>query len=118
MDETREEQNNEPLVLALQTRLKNLVFATHRSPFAWNPGPPLFDPSRRILVHYDSFNGGVVGHHCPTGGEAEQIWRIEAHNYLQMMVFKDTGELIIEDAELPPHFGGERTRSRSSRSKY
>ena len=40
--------------------------------------------------------------YCPTGGEAEQIWRIEAHNYLQMMVFKDTGELIIEDAELPP----------------
>ncbi len=96
---------------SLTDETENLVFANHGSPFAWNPGPPLFDPTRKILVYYDSFNGGVIGHHCPTRGEAKQIWRIEAQNYLQMMVFKDTGELIIEDAELPPHFGGERTKA-------
>ena len=52
-----------------------------------------------------------MGHYCPGGSEFEQIWRIEAHNYLQMMVFKDTGELIIEDADLPPNFGGERIKA-------
>ena len=96
---------------SLTDETEKLVFANHASPFAWNPGPPLFDPKRKILVHYDSLNGGVVGHYCPGGSEIEQIWRIEAHNYLQMMVFKDTGELIIEDAELPPNFGGERIKA-------
>ena len=96
---------------SLTDESEKLVLANHNSPFAWNPGPPLFDPSRKILVHYDSFNGGVVAHYCPSVGETEQIWRIDAHNYLQMMVFKETGELVIENAELPPHFGGERVKA-------
>ena len=86
---------------------EQIILDNHRLPYAWNPGPPLFDPIRKILVHYDSINGGIVGHICPTNSQPQMIWRYEANNYLQMMAFSDTGELIVENAELPPHFGGD-----------
>ena len=71
-------------------------------PFGFNPGPPLFDPTRRILVHYDARNGGIVAHRAARGRRPELLWRNDARNFLQMMVWADTGELVVEDADRPP----------------
>jgi len=62
---------------------------------------PAFDPTRRILVHYDSLNGGIVAHRATRGRPPELLWRNDARNFLQMMVWADTGELVVEDAGRP-----------------
>ncbi|MEM7139916.1 MAG: hypothetical protein AAF548_02720 [Actinomycetota bacterium] len=74
-------------------------------PMAWNPGPPLFDPTRDILVHYDSLNGWVVAHRMD--GEPVELWRREYRNFAQMIVWADTGELLVEDSGTPALMGGE-----------
>ncbi|NQY56540.1 MAG: hypothetical protein HRT86_08665 [Ilumatobacteraceae bacterium] len=78
------------------------------SPGAWNPGPPLYDPVRQILVHYDSTAATVVAHRYLGPGEFELLWRKEGHrNYVQMLCWADTGELVLEsspDGATP--FGG------------
>lgn len=81
------------------------------APFAWNPGPPLYDPIRKILVHYDSLNGGVSAHRFESGADPQRLWRRDYRNYMQMMVYADTGELVLEDATWPTRFGGDEDRS-------
>lgn len=70
-------------------------------PGAWNPGPPLYDPRRRILVHYDSVNATVVAQHDGGSGSLEELWRKPYRNFVQMMVWADTGELVLEDSPSP-----------------
>lgn len=68
------------------------------APGAWNPGPPLFDPVRSILVHYDSENARVVAHRYGGPGTLEKLWDRPYLNYVQMLVFAESGELVLEDA--------------------
>ena len=82
---------------------RSVVDAIH-APFAWNPGPPLFDPTRDILVHFDSMNGWVVAHRL--ADEPVELWRREYRNFAQMIVWADTGELLIEDSDIPEMMGG------------
>ena len=49
-------------------------------------------------MHYDSLNGGIVAHRATRGRPPELLWRNDARNFLQMMVWADTGELVVEDA--------------------
>ena len=67
-------------------------------PGPFSPGPPLYDPDRRILVVYDGSNGGVVGLRYEGPGALHEIWRKEFRNNVQMMLHADTGELVVEDA--------------------
>lgn len=67
-------------------------------PNAWNPGPPLYDPERKILVAYDAINGGVVAMRYHEPGNLQLLWRNEFRNTVQMMLYADTGELVLEDA--------------------
>lgn len=82
------------------------VIDTIGAPFGWNPGPPLFDPTRGILVHYDSMNGVVVANRT-TGDEPVELWRRELRNFAQMIVWADTGELLVEDSGFPERMGGD-----------
>lgn len=70
-------------------------------PGAWNPGPPLYDPMRRILVHYDAMNATVVAHRDGGPGQLEEIWRKPYRNFVQMLMWADTGELALEDSQAP-----------------
>lgn len=67
-------------------------------PNAWNPGPPLYDPERKILVVYDTLNGGVVALRYNEPGSLDVLWKSDARNTTQMMLYADTGELVMEDA--------------------
>lgn len=70
-------------------------------PGAWNPGPPLYDPVRQVLVHYDSVNGVVAAHRYRRPGVLEPLWSRDLRNFMQMMCWADTGELVVEDAQAP-----------------
>lgn len=68
-------------------------------PFAFNPGPPLYDPERKILVHYDTINRTVVAHkYAGPGGGMGVLWKHDIRNTVQMMLYPDTGELVLEDS--------------------
>jgi len=67
-------------------------------PGAFSQGPPLYDPERRILVVYDGTNGGVAALRDRGPGALELLWRNEFRNTVQMMLYADTGELVLEDA--------------------
>jgi hypothetical protein len=77
------------------------VIDTIGVPSAWNPGPPLYDPTRRILVHYDSVNAVVAAHRYRGAGSMEPLWTRELRNFVQMLVWAHTGELVVEDASEP-----------------
>jgi hypothetical protein len=70
-------------------------------PNAWNPGPPLYEPVRRVLVHYDSVNGVVAAHRYHRPEDLQLLWIRPIRNYVQMMCWADTGELVVEDARTP-----------------
>lgn len=67
------------------------------TPGARNFGPPLFDPVRNVLVHFDSAAGQVAAHRYHGPGNLELLWQHALRNTVQMMCWADTGELIIED---------------------
>jgi len=75
-------------------------------PGARNPGPPLFEPVRKVLVHYDSNGEQVVAHRYHGPGQLELLWERNFLNNVQMMCWADTGELVVEDAPAPPDDGG------------
>ena len=76
---------------------RDVIDAIGEAP-AWNPGPPLYDPERRILVHYDTLGGVVVAHRYEGPGDLPQLWRREYRNSVQMMLYPHTGELVLEDS--------------------
>lgn len=63
-----------------------------------DPGPPLYDPERRILVHYDTLGRTVVAHRYQAPGQLELLWKLRMRNSVQMMLYADTGELVLEDS--------------------
>ena len=67
---------------------------------AFSPGPPLYDPERRILVVYDGTNGGIAALRYEAPGALHRLWQNDYRNNVQMMVYPDTGELIVEDAPI------------------
>ena len=69
-------------------------------PGAWNPGPPLYDPVRHVLVHYDSVAGVVAAHRFGENGLVP-LWQRRLRSFVQMLCWADTGELVVEDAGSP-----------------
>ena len=70
-------------------------------PGAWNPSPPTYDPTRQILVHFDSINSRVVAHRYERGAPPRLLWEQPFRNLTQMIVWLDTGELVVEDSPSP-----------------
>lgn len=70
-------------------------------PGAWNPSPPTYDPTRQILVHFDSINRRVVAHRYQRAAPLRLLWERPFRNLTQMIVWLDTGELVVEDSSSP-----------------
>jgi hypothetical protein len=66
----------------------------------FNPGPPLYDPTRQILVHYDTIGRMVVAHKYHGPGALSFLWKQPFCNSVQMMLYPASGELVLEDS---PH---------------
>ncbi len=71
--------------------------------------PPLYDPARRIAVAYDSANGVVQAYRFD--GRLTPIWRRELDHAAHMLLYPDTGELVMHDFHGP---GLARTRAVSA----
>lgn len=61
--------------------------------------PPLYDPLRRIAVAYDSANGIVQAFRFT--GRLEPLWRLALDHAAHMLLFPDTGELVVHDFHGP-----------------
>jgi hypothetical protein len=61
--------------------------------------PPLYDEERRIAVAYDSANGVVQA--FAFDGRLEPLWRRELDHSAHMILFGDTGELVLHDFRGP-----------------
>lgn len=67
--------------------------------------PPAVDPSRRIVVAYDSGNGVVAAFRYDEHGEAAPLWRAELDHGGHPITMPDTGEVVLghHDAERGEH---------------
>jgi hypothetical protein len=61
--------------------------------------PPLYDPHRRIAVAYDSANGVVQA--FSFDGSLAPLWRRELDHAAHMVLYPDTGELVVHDFRGP-----------------
>jgi hypothetical protein len=61
--------------------------------------PPLYDPTRRIAIAYDSGNGVVQA--FTFGDRLEPLWRRQLNHAGHMIQFPDTGELVVHDFRGP-----------------
>lgn len=61
--------------------------------------PPLYDPRRRIAVAYDSANGVVQAFRFD--GSLHRLWRKEIAHAAHMILFAETGELVLHDFRGP-----------------
>jgi hypothetical protein len=57
--------------------------------------PPLYDATRRIAIGYDSGNGVVAAFRFD--GALTPLWQRELAHAAHMIVFPDTGELVVHD---------------------
>ena len=61
--------------------------------------PPLYDPARQIAIAYDSANGVVAAFRFD--GRLEPLWRRELSHAAHVVLFAETGELVLGDFEGP-----------------
>jgi hypothetical protein len=61
--------------------------------------PPLYDADRQIAVAYDSANGVVQAFRH--GERLEPIWRRELSHAAHMILYPETGELVLHDFHGP-----------------
>lgn len=63
--------------------------------------PPLVDPTRRIVVGFDSGNGVLAAFDVPpdagSGGTLSRRWWREQNHACHLLLFPDTGELLSTD---------------------
>ncbi len=57
--------------------------------------PPLYDPGRRIAIAYDSANGVVAAFRFEQ--RLEPLWRRRLDHAAHMILYRDTGELVLHD---------------------
>ena len=61
--------------------------------------PPLYDARRRVAIAYDSANGVVQAFRF--GDRLEPLWRRRLGHAAHMVLFPDTGELVLHDFHGP-----------------
>lgn len=59
--------------------------------------PPAVDPTRRIVVAYDSGNAVVAGFAYDADGRIERLWERDQAHGCHPIVFPDTGEVVLGD---------------------
>jgi len=74
------------------------VMVPFGDPSTFSPGPVLFDPDRRVVVAYDFANGRTGAWRCDRGGSFEHLWTRGLRSANQPFVYRDTRELVTEDA--------------------
>lgn len=57
--------------------------------------PPLYDPQRRIAIGYDSANGVLAA--FSFDGRLERLWQRPLAHAAHMIIYPDTGELVVGD---------------------
>ena len=71
------------------------------TPFARPRGtvvnPPLVDPSRRIVVAYDSGNACLAGFRFAGPGRFERLWEQAFGASNHFLLYADTGEIAVND---------------------
>jgi hypothetical protein len=61
--------------------------------------PPLYEPERRIAIGYDSANGIVAAFRFD--GRLQPLWQRRLDHSAHMIVYPDTGELVLHDYRGP-----------------
>jgi hypothetical protein len=69
---------------------------------AFSPGPALFDPDRGVLVAYDFANGRTGAWRWTEDRGLDHIWTRSIRSGNQPFAYRDTRELVTEDAAAPP----------------
>ena len=59
--------------------------------------PPLFDPSRNILVAYDSGNSRIGGFRYSGPDAFDRLWEHEFGSSNHFLLYPDTGEIVVND---------------------
>jgi hypothetical protein len=59
--------------------------------------PPTYEPGRDLLLVHDTANGSLAAHH--TRPVPHQRWHRRVSMWMQPLLFPDTGELIINNAD-------------------
>ena len=59
--------------------------------------PPAVDPTRRIVVGYDSSNGVVAAFRFDETGTTKALWNRELNHAAHPLLFADSGELVLCD---------------------
>ena len=62
------------------------------TPRARNVGPPLFDPVRNVLVHYDMTAAQVAAHRYHGPDNLELLWQHALNNAVQFLCWAEIGE--------------------------
>ncbi len=62
--------------------------------------PPLYDEDRQIALAYDSANGVVQAFRFD-GGRLTKLWRRELNHSAHMILFAESGELVLHDFKGP-----------------
>ncbi len=63
--------------------------------------PPLYDQDRRILVAFDSNNGKIGAWRYEGPGRFTRLWQHDWRSTNQLMLYADTGELIVDHLPTP-----------------
>jgi hypothetical protein len=81
---------------------------------AFSPGPSLFDPDGHVLVAYDFANGRTGAWQWTEDHGFEHLWTKHVRSGNQPFVYRDTRELVTEDAAAglpalpdPPRINGD-----------
>ncbi|HVN64665.1 MAG TPA: hypothetical protein VMT58_08495 [Candidatus Binataceae bacterium] len=72
-------------------------FQPFAAPHATICNPPLFDSKRSIAVAFDTANSLLCGLRHRAPGEFERLWEKPFGAGFHMMLFSDTGELVVND---------------------
>lgn len=73
------------------------MFAPFGLPRGTIVNPPLYDPSRNVLVAYDSGNARIAGFRYRGPGSFDRLWEHEFNCGNHFLLFPDTGELVVND---------------------
>jgi hypothetical protein len=65
---------------------------------AFSPGPSLLDPDGHVLVAYDFASGRTGAWRCADGDSFEHLWTRRIRSANQPFVYRNTRELVTEDA--------------------
>lgn len=78
--------------------------------------PPLYDVSRRIAIAYDSGNGIVQAFRFD--GALQPLWRRQLDHAAHMLLFQETGELVLGDFHGPRPARARLARAAGRRSSW